>query len=301
MSRVRQRLDLVFVLDSSGSIVDNFPPEPGTDNWVRMLDYLASLVRSLAVERDGVRVGLVRYSNTARSIFYLNSYFDKQELIRVLYRTQFTGGATNTSGALRETRLRQFTELRGDRPGVPNAVLLVTDGVSTHDTARTIPEARRLHDQGVKVFVVGITSSVDQVEIKEISSQPQQLDQNYFYSTQFTNLQNGILDGVLRQLCDVNARQILTTLNPTSSFAVRTTTSAPTSAPPATTVPPVATGNKRHGMRETLRLQLQLSFRPFFPIFFGTANNYRRYFHWYTEFTYSEFRTFHIFLHFVFI
>lgn len=60
------RADLVFVLDSSGSIRDANPADESYDNWNLVLQFMANFVDRLPVDQSGstlanVRVGLVRY------------------------------------------------------------------------------------------------------------------------------------------------------------------------------------------------------------------------------------------------
>jgi len=63
-------VDLVFVLDASGSIEDI-----GTDTWRLMLDFTASVVRQFNVGRNTAHFGLIRYSNNADVAFRLQ--FDR--------------------------------------------------------------------------------------------------------------------------------------------------------------------------------------------------------------------------------
>ncbi len=68
--------DLVFVVDSSGSIRDK-----GFENWDTILTFVSDLVTALPVGENGVRIGMVVFSNNARNEFYLNSDYDMNSLI----------------------------------------------------------------------------------------------------------------------------------------------------------------------------------------------------------------------------
>ena len=52
----------------------------------------------------------------------------------------FKGGNTNTTGALRETRTKIFTPENGDRPLVPNILILITDGIPTREVCSLLVE-----------------------------------------------------------------------------------------------------------------------------------------------------------------
>lgn len=60
-------VDLAFLLDSSGSVV-----EENSDAWLRMLEFVSSVVNRFDVGETTAHVGLIRYSNDAEVIFYLN-------------------------------------------------------------------------------------------------------------------------------------------------------------------------------------------------------------------------------------
>lgn len=50
---------------------------------------------------------------------------------------------------------------RGDRDGVDNKVILLTDGGSNIDATNTIPRARDLKNRGVEIYVVAIGDQVN--------------------------------------------------------------------------------------------------------------------------------------------
>ena len=45
----------------------------------------------------------------------------------------------------------QFTSAKGDRVNIPNVAVIITDGVSTYDKHRTIPDAIAARDDGISV------------------------------------------------------------------------------------------------------------------------------------------------------
>lgn len=88
----------------------------------------------------------------------------------------------------------------GDRDDALNVAVVITDGVPTIDPGNTIPEATRMKNAGVKVFVVGITNRIDEQILKDISSSPQQKDQSYFTTPNFQELDK-ILEALLQVTC----------------------------------------------------------------------------------------------------
>lgn len=116
-------MDLVFILDSSGSINDR-----GSMNWQLILDFVNNVIANLEVSQWTTRVGLVRFSNDANVEFYLDSYYDKVAMLNRINSTSYIGGTTNIAEALQIARLNVFDPSRGDRLDVPNVVVLIADG-----------------------------------------------------------------------------------------------------------------------------------------------------------------------------
>merc|ERR1712038_1272728 len=104
-----QVADVVFVVDSSGSIRDNNPADGSYDNWNKILEFVADIIDQLNIATDGVHVGLVVYSQTARHEFTLNFSTDKTALRTQVLNTAYMGSYTNTSGGIRAMHLEQFT------------------------------------------------------------------------------------------------------------------------------------------------------------------------------------------------
>ena len=191
-------IDIAFIIDGSGSIRDANPPNRAFDNWDLLLQFVANIIDRLP--RSGTRVGAVVFSDRGEIIFRLNQYFDLGRARDAVLRTPYPGANTNTSGGIWVARDQLFNVNNGDRPEVPNLAIVITDGKSTFDNDRTIPYAQDLQRDGVQVISIGITNSVDENELRGISSPPQLRDVNYFSSPDFTTLGN-IIEDLLATAC----------------------------------------------------------------------------------------------------
>jgi len=138
----------------------------------------------------GTQFGLVRYSVVGENIFYMNDFYDLPSMQAAILNMGYVGSYTNTSGGIRTANFEQFTSARGDRAGVQNIAIILTDGVPNLDVELTVPDAEALAAAGTTIFAVGITNAIDEALLKSISSQPQVLNQNYFIADDFTALSN---------------------------------------------------------------------------------------------------------------
>ena len=188
-------LDLVFVIDSSGSI--NFA---GAGNWDRVLKFVNDIVSKRVIGPTATRVGVVRYSTEVDSMFYLNTHNSKGSLINAITRISYKGHSTNTAGGIREMRTVQFTAAHGDRPSVPNVAIVITDGESRITPKQTVLEAEIAHGQGITVYSIGVSDNVKEDEVRDISSPPHVRDKNFFLLKDFTNLDN-IIQTIVDATC----------------------------------------------------------------------------------------------------
>lgn len=90
------------MLDGSGSI--------GAANFVKIKNFVKSVVKSYKVSLDDTRIGLIKYSTAVQTVFKLNSYKTADEVVKAVDKMAYTGGGTNTHLALAEL-LNAFTEV----------------------------------------------------------------------------------------------------------------------------------------------------------------------------------------------
>ena len=121
------------MVDSSGSIRDNNPADGSYDNWNKILEFISDVIDELNIGTDGVHVGMVVYSQTARHEFTLNYSYDKTALRSKVLNTAYMGSYTNTSGGIRLMQLEQFTSANGARSNVDQVAIVITDGESNLD------------------------------------------------------------------------------------------------------------------------------------------------------------------------
>ena len=127
-------VDVVFVVDESGSI--------GTDDFDLMKRFLYELIGYLDVDSGNTRVGLVTYSDSVTESFYLNDYSTITLVQSAVLSLGYSGGSTDTAGALEYVRTTMLTSATGDRSNVPNVVAVLTDG-NSNEPADT--QVRRMH------------------------------------------------------------------------------------------------------------------------------------------------------------
>ena len=203
-------IDIVFIMDGSGSIRRN--------NWDKLLDFVAKIIMELP--RTGPQVGAIVFSRNARVAFQLDRTNNLDSARNAILNIPYPRGATETAEALELAKTDLFVAANGDRPGVPNVAIVITDGKSD-DNDETLEAAEALHDDGVHVFSVGIGNNLDEEELRKISSPPQEVDRNYFISPDFEAL-GGFINDLLLSVCE-------SVEEPTTTMTTTTTTTTPAS------------------------------------------------------------------------
>ena len=155
-------MDVVFVLDLSGSI----------DTVYNIIIAFAEyIVQGLPMRFDRTHVGVVAYSDLGTVHFYLDDYQTKQEVLTALSFRK-AGGRTNTQAAINLANRNAFSTSRGDRSGVPNKMIIVTDGRSNVDQSRTIPEADNAKRNNIEIYVIAVGDGPDMGEVSAMASDP---------------------------------------------------------------------------------------------------------------------------------
>jgi len=224
-------LDLVFLVDASGSICDGTNRQcrqPGSScdtcgDWPLLKNFLQLVIGRLSISLTRTRVAIAMFSSGTSLVINLDQSDSQQKLIDTVRNLNYLDGATNTPDGLKLVREQIFNS-PGDRPGVQNVVIVVTDGVPTRPTpetavAATTTEANLLLQSGVIMFSIGIGQNVDASVLQILSSEPKQVNVNYFTSPDFNSLDK-VLDGILEEVC-------VTTPIPTTTSTTTTPAPAP--------------------------------------------------------------------------
>ncbi|XP_050403925.2 cartilage matrix protein [Patella vulgata] len=205
--------DVVFVIDSSSSIwPEDFSRHvlPFVRDVTAMFDIGPGLTQS--------RVGVVTFGTNHYLRFHLNTFLDKETVLKRIMAIDMTGGETNTAGVLNYVTDHMFTSKRGSRIGVDHIVIVLTDGESKN-MEKTRKAADHAHQSGLQVFSIGVGSGVDVEELGDIASDPK--SKFMFEITDFRALQR------IKEELAIRTCEIATTTTTTTTQAPTTTTTLP--------------------------------------------------------------------------
>ncbi|MGM0842256.1 MAG: S-layer homology domain-containing protein [Bacillota bacterium] len=151
-------LDLVFVIDSSGSMLDNDPENLRLKAAKDVIDSLADGDQVGIVGDQGAVVDFDSYASL------LQGLTDDKELLKDAVDKIDSNGGTNIGSGVSKA----LTELdKSGRNDAIQAILLLTDGVGYYSDSYTI----KAKNAGVKIFTVGLGENIDASLLKDIADE----------------------------------------------------------------------------------------------------------------------------------
>ena len=166
-----------FVISSDSAEADLvvlFHVSPSMKNKVfrrTFLPFLQNLIANAEIDSGAVRIAFVNYANRARVQFDFKKYNTKAAMNAAIRKIspKLKAKKANAGSALQYIRSSLFTEKMGDRPGVPNGVILVTGTRTGAGQKSFLKEAEKLKQGGVKIFSFGMDRA-DAGELQSASS-----------------------------------------------------------------------------------------------------------------------------------
>lgn len=185
---VANMADIVFLVDGSSSI--------GIPSFQQVRLFLQSIVSGLDIGPDKVRVGLAQYSTNPHKEFLLKEHLDAPSLMTAIQKFPYRTGGTNTGKAINFLISEYFTEEAGSRASqrVPQIAVVITDGDSSDNVTEP---ARRLREQGVIVFAIGV-GKANLEELENIANQP---SQRFLFTIDSYEALQRLTGGLLQTVC----------------------------------------------------------------------------------------------------
>lgn len=185
--------DVVFVLDSSYSI---WPPD-----FYREVKFMEDVIKTFDVGPgpEQSRIAALTFGHGVWPKFYLDTYKDKETMLRATSRIEYDKGSrTNTGDALVFARDIIFRNREGSRDNVSKIIIVVTDGQS-QKTFFTQEMSASLQKKGILMFAVSIGFRLDQNELAGIASDPD--DQFQFALDEYSGIAS-VKERIAQKVCE---------------------------------------------------------------------------------------------------
>jgi len=123
-SLCKRKMDIMFLLDSSGSVKRFFPYAK---------KFITMLTEQFSLSKDYVQVGLIDFSEEAILQIPLNQYYDHGSFENDVESLPYIGYRTRLGLALQQANTVLFDSKYGARTNVKKLIFLITDGRSSQD------------------------------------------------------------------------------------------------------------------------------------------------------------------------
>jgi uncharacterized protein with von Willebrand factor type A (vWA) domain len=155
-------MDICLVLDLSGSV-----------RTVRdiIIEFAYELARRLPIDSDVARVAAISYSDDAEVSFGLDQFTLKREVLNALSFSSSVG-RTGTKAALSLLTSDVFNQNSGNRNGVPDIAVVISDGWSNINSDLTVDQAAIARGSGVAIHSVIVGSTPNFAEMEAIADVP---------------------------------------------------------------------------------------------------------------------------------
>lgn len=152
--------DVVFVVDESVSDAD----------VKHIREFLENIVKSLDVNKDCIRIGLVMYSTEPHVLSFLSRETGKRDLLQRIQSFSPRQGKANLGAAINVTRKQVFAGHAGGRKsqGVKQIATIITHRPSDDSL---MDAANLLFKNDVVVFAIGIEGA-NITQLKKVTSHP---------------------------------------------------------------------------------------------------------------------------------
>ena len=186
--------DILFIVDSSGSI--------GSAQYEYARRFISKVLDELDVGESAFQVAIDIFSNGVEHSLNFVRGRDKAHAKQVAVSLRYLYGGTDTTSALRMAQDYSFTTAHGARSkerAFARIAVLITDGFP-NDEASSIQAAANLKNAGVKLFAVGVGSSISEAYLRSVASAP--ICSHVFQLTNYETLAHAFPTELKMRLCE---------------------------------------------------------------------------------------------------
>lgn len=212
-------MDVVIAVDTSGDLQD-------PASWSDMQDFLKLTLSRMDISSSRMHVSVVIYGDTLEVLWDLDEFDvdDMEDAIDDLSVNDLPDGDRDTDDAIQEIVEDIFDGSNGDRNGVKNYLVLITDGENDRGAPDAIEQADDARDADVFIYSVGVGDEISVSTLSSMAANPW----DYVIVDDYENIDT-IADSVLSGV-DCNCRDTDGKLKSKSSSLLLEITSLPFNA-----------------------------------------------------------------------
>ncbi len=189
-------VDLVILMDQSGSIRAQNPPDGSADYWTLMVDYVEDLIDRFPSNTGSMRVSIIVYSNKATLVTNLVDPSTAKYQLRYSWKMEYIGGFTNLPDALLMVKDSVLNESNpNNRRDAYDIVLVLADGMANVNVNNVNPFANAIRTSGptgAYLFEVGIGGETTNSKTYFMSEGLVTREDDLVFVDEFSNLDENV-------------------------------------------------------------------------------------------------------------
>jgi len=179
-------IDLMFVLDGSGSISSN--------DFTAMKNFVNNVLSAFTISSSGAKAGVIQFSSQGQGKVEQTLAGDALAIKAAVSAMTEIGGSTDIQEGLDLAN----TELtKNGRANIPKVIIFLTDGVH-NQPGNPSYAAQVAKNAGSTIFAVGVGNNFNLLQLQAIASDP---DKDYVLSVNSFDHLSAILAKLVKQTC----------------------------------------------------------------------------------------------------
>ena len=210
-------LDIVVVIDGSANTCNRYPAFHSYDNWDILTDFAAAIIDRLP--RTGTQVGVFVFNAKVKVAIPLNKHSNLWDAAQATHSLLNPREYIPISRGIYIDYNEVFDLRNGDRPDVPNLVIVITVNPANPSFGNTTLFTMDLHRVSTRVISIGVGEYPDETLLQAMSSPPQKKGSDFFTVPEYFKLFTIIdtLIGSIYSKMPENGAPLLMTSRSTSS------------------------------------------------------------------------------------
>jgi Mg-chelatase subunit ChlD len=176
---------LTFLVDVSGSLEQGYDIQQ---------TFCEKMIQGLDFKFGRTRIAYVTFAAEAQVKFYLDEYSSERDISNALTISE-VGYDTNIGRGIETVRREIFVQQRGDRSGIDNVMILLSDGKPTIATGLIEVQTKEAKRNGIECYTVAVGENINKDVLRKIASTPE--TEHYFELPTRSDV-----DTVVRQVLD---------------------------------------------------------------------------------------------------
>lgn len=159
--------------------------------------FAEKFIQGLDFKYGRTRVAFVTFAGTAKIHFFLDEYNTQRDIVNAIDISE-VGFQTNIANGIQTVWDSVYRASRGDRTGIDNVMVLLSDGKATIAPRLTEVQAARAKSKNIEIYTIAIGENVNKEMLRKVASTP---ETEHFFELPTRSDVDKVVSDVLDKIC----------------------------------------------------------------------------------------------------